>query len=190
MSYQLVAIIAMAVGLIACFYGYPLVRILFAVVGLIIGYQIGIQLVPTDNWLLAVGIGIVVGLICAALAYPFWSIGIVLSGAVLGYALFSNFAAMFNASPTVNVIVGVVGAVIMAILFLLAIDPMIMFATAFSGASYAVYGLALLIPQLATNSVVMTVAVVVLGALGFLVQYRLFSERRLYARTTTVVEPL
>ncbi len=191
MSNGVVAIVTIVLGLIACFYGYPLVRILFAIVGLVAGYLIGIQLVSTDQWLVAVVIGVVVGLICAFLAYPLWSIGITISGMVLGFALFSNVGTLLNLSSTLDIAVGILGAIIVGVLFFLARDPMIMLSTAFSGASYTIYGLTLAFPGLgiSTNTVLLTAAVLILGLIGFLVQYRMFKDRNLYSGVPTA-EPL
>jgi hypothetical protein len=192
MSNVLVAVIAILLGVVACFYGYPLVRILFALVGLVVGYQIGIQLVATDQWILAVAIGVIVGLVCALLAYPLWSIGVTISGMLLGYALFTNFGTLLNLGSTGVIIVGIIGAVIMGLLFFIAKDPMIMLATALSGASYMIYGLSLLIPELASPnaSLILTVAALALGIFGFLVQYRTFRGRNLYTPSTPAAQPL
>ncbi len=191
MSNNLVALVTIVLGLIACFYGYPFVRILFAIVGLVAGYLLGIQLVPTDQWLLAVVIGVVVGLICAALAYPLWSIGVTILGLILGYALFFNLGIILHLSSTTLLAFGVLGAIIVGALFFIARDPMIMLSTAFSGASYTMYGITLILPTLGVqiNSVFLTAAVLILGMIGFLVQYRLFKGRHLYASVPTA-EPL
>jgi hypothetical protein len=183
-----VAVITLGVGLIACFYGYAVFRIVFALVGLVAGYLIGVQLVPPDQWLLAILIGVVVGLVCAALAYPFWSIGVTISGLVLGFAFFSTLAMTLNLSADAAILLGVLGAIIVGALFFLAKDPMIMVATAFSGASYIIYGLVLLFPgtALKTNNAATTVFVFVLGLIGFLVQYRQFKGQNLYSRTRAV----
>jgi Domain of unknown function (DUF4203) len=186
-----VAIITIVVGLISCFYGYVIFRVVFMLVGLIAGYLVGVQLVPPDQWVLAIIIGVVIGLICALLAYPFWSIGVTISGLVLGYAFFSNLGTTLNLSPTLTVVLGVLGAIVVGVLFFLAKDPMIMLATAFSGASYTIYGITRLFPDLAlrTNTGVATILVFVLGLVGFLVQYRLFSDRHLYSQSQ-ITEPI
>jgi uncharacterized protein DUF4203 len=188
MPNTLVILVTIVVGLISCFYGYPLVRILFAIIGLVAGYLIGVQLVPPDQGTLAIVIGVVVGLICAALAYPFWSIGITISGMVLGFGLFANLGTMLNLSSTPILILAVVGAIIVGALFFFARDPMIMLATAFSGASYTIYGLALAFPALdfKTNSILLAAAVLILGTIGFLVQYRMFKGRRVYSSVPAV----
>jgi hypothetical protein len=184
MSNILVILVTTVVGLITCFYGYPLVRFLFALIGLVAGYLIGVQIVPPDQGILAVVIGIVVGLICAALAYPFWSIGITISGMVLGFGLFASLGTMLHLSSTLIIALSILGAIIVGGLFFFARDPMIMLATAFSGASYAIYGLSIAFPALGfgANSVLLTAVVLVLGVIGFLVQYRLFKDRHMYSR--------
>jgi len=183
MSNILVILVTTVVGLITCFYGYPLIRILFALTGLVAGYLIGVQVMPPDQAILAVVIGIVVGLICAALAYPLWSIGIAISGMVLGFGLFASLGTMLDLSSTLIIALAILGAIIVGGLFFFARDPMIMLATAFSGASYAIYGIAIAFPESSfrANSVLLTAAVLVLGVIGFLVQYRLFKDRHLYA---------
>jgi len=181
----LVGLMMIVLGLIACFYGYPLARILFALAGLVTGYLVGIQLVPPDQWLLAIAIGVVIGLICAALAYPLWSIGIVVLGAIFGFALFFNLGVMLQWSSTALYVVGIIGAILVGALFFVARDLMIKLCTAFSGASYAVYGLTLVLPQGINNGVTLTVLVLTLGLIGFLVQYGMFKGRHLYASVPT-----
>ena len=184
MSNVAVAVVTTLIGLVACFYGYPLVRVLFALVGLVIGYQLGVQLVPADQGMLAIIIGVVVGLVCAVLAYPLWGIGVMISGMVLGYSLFYNFGALLHLGSTALIVVGVIGAILMGILFYVAKEPMIMLATALSGASFVVSGLAQLFPELAgpNLTVILAVVALILGLFGFLVQYRMFRGRNTYTR--------
>jgi len=75
---------AIIVGLISCFYGYPLFRILLIVAGLIYGYMIGQILAPASHPVLSLALGIILAVVLAVFAYPLWSIGVALVGAALG----------------------------------------------------------------------------------------------------------
>jgi hypothetical protein len=60
-----------------------------------------------------------------------------------------------------------------------------MLATAFSGAMQVVYGLGLLLPALAFGggraNFLAIVAMMVLGGVGFAIQYGMFKDRRTYS---------
>lgn len=198
----LVAIIAILIGLIGCFYGYPLFRAYLILLGLVIGYVLGLNFVPADQWFLALVVGIIAAVVLAALAYPLWSIGILLIGAILGFALFAALGTTLGFDQTGVVLLGVVGAILLGFLFFGARDVMAMVITAFNGAALVIFGLGLLLipalrfgpipvdlaetvtgtlPTAAQSNPVALISIIVLGALGFAVQYRMFRGRRLYA---------
>jgi hypothetical protein len=180
-----IGIIAVLVGLVSCFYGYPLFRVLLILAGLIVGYGLGQTVVQTGHPWLSLGIGVIAALALAAFAYPFWSIGVTISGAVLGFLILSAIGAALNVSQAVIFILGALGAIIIGALFYQARDLFVMLTTALNGAVEVAFGLGWLFPALAfgrgTANFLAVAAVVVLGAVGFAVQYGMFKDRRTYS---------
>lgn len=178
-------IIAIIVGLVTCFYGYPLFRLLLILAGLIVGYGLGQSLVQASHPWLSLGIGVIAALALAVLAYPLWSIGVTLSGAVLGFLILSAVGAALNVSQGFILLLGVMGAIIIGTLFFQARDMFVMLTTALNGAVEVSLGLGWLIPALAfrrgATGWLMVAAIVVLGAIGFAVQYGMFKDRRTYS---------
>jgi hypothetical protein len=176
-------IVAVLVGLVSCFYGYPLFRVLLILAGLIGGYAFGQSLVQAGHPWLSLGVGVVIGLVMAVLAYPLWSIGITISGAVLGFAILGEIGIALNASQGVILLLAVMGAVIIGLLFYHVRDFFVMLTTALKGSVEVVFGLGWLFPALAFRRGWLTVAAIVgLGALGLAVQYGMFKGRRTYSQ--------
>jgi Domain of unknown function (DUF4203) len=176
---------AIVVGLISCFYGYPLFRILLIVAGLIYGYLLGQILAPVSHPGLSLALGIILAVVLAVFAYPLWSIGVILLGAALGFGLLHFIGAALNATPAIIILLGVMGAVIFGILFYHVKDLLVIVATAFNGAALVVFGLSWYIPVMALGggraNVLDIVVMVVLGGLGFALQFSLFRHRRKYS---------
>jgi len=123
--------------------------------------------------------------VLAALAYPLWSIGVTIIGAVLGFLMLSAVGAALEVSQGVIVLCGVAGAIILGVLFYRLRDLLVMVTTALSGALEVVLGLGWLVPALVLRGGILgrllVAAIVVLGAVGFAVQYGMFKERRTYS---------
>lgn len=185
-------IVAILVGLVTCFYGYPLFRILLILAGLIIGYAIGQAFVQVGHpWLsLAIGVAAAVGL--AVLAYPLWSIGVTISGAALGFVILSAVGVAVNASQGASFVMGLVGAALTGVFFYQARDLFVMLTTALNGAVEVAIGLGWLIPALALRPGAAgwpaLAIIVVLGACGLAVQYGMFKDRRTYTSPSSARE--
>lgn len=185
-----VAIIAILIGLIGCFYGYPLFRGWLILMGLVVGYVIGTNFVAPDQWFLALVIGIIAAIVLAVLAYPLWSIGVFLIGIVVGFSLFASLGVALNFDQGAILLLGVLGAIVLGFLFYSARDIMAMVITAFNGAVLIIYGIGLLlVPALRFGGVdavegnpLALIAIIILGAIGFGAQYQMFKGRRLYLR--------
>ena len=102
-----VALVAVAVGLVVCFFGYRIFRLLLPFLGFFVGLIVGAQVVASifgEGFLASViGIiaGLVVGLLFGALAYVWWWLGVILVFGGMGYAL---GAAIF---PAIGIDVGI-----------------------------------------------------------------------------------
>lgn len=180
--------LAILIGLVSCFFGYPLFRMILIFAGLIGGYLIGQSFVQTGYGWVALLVGISGGVIMAVLAYPLWSIGVFMIGAILGILILSSIAIILNTSVTVMILLGVIGAGVMGFLFYLVRDFFVMLSTALYGAVEMVYGLGCFIPVLTFRygrpNVLALAVVLVVGSIGFLAQYILFKNRRNYSSTS------
>lgn len=177
-------IAAILVGLASCFYGYPLFRMFLILSGLIYGYGLGQAWVPASHPGMSLAIGLGAALVLAALAYPLWSMGVIVVGGALGCMILVSMGLALNASQAVLILLGVIGAVAVGWLFYHVRDLFVMLTTAFNGAALLVFGLGWHVPALAfggQTNLPDLVIMVVLGALGFAVQYRMFKERRMYS---------
>jgi Domain of unknown function (DUF4203) len=88
-----VALIAVAIGLVACFFGYRLFRAVLPVFGFVLGAIVGAQAVflifneGIFATLLSIVAAVVVGVVFGLLAYFWWALGIVLAVGGMGFAI-------------------------------------------------------------------------------------------------------
>ena len=88
-----VALIAVAIGLVACFFGYRLFRAVLPVFGFVLGAIVGAQAVflifneGIFATLLSIVAAVVVGIVFGLLAYFWWALGIVLAVGGMGFAI-------------------------------------------------------------------------------------------------------
>jgi len=180
----LIGVIAVLAGLVTCFYGYPLFRLALILAGLIGGYALGQYLIQTGHPWLSLAVGVVAALALAVLAYPLWSIGVTVSGAVLGFIILGALGVAVNAAQWVVILLGIIGGVSLGFFFYSARDLFVMLTTAFNGAFEVVFGLGWLVPAFAfrrgPGGWLAVTAIVVLGAVGFAVQYGMFKDHKLY----------
>ena len=89
----LVALIAVAIGLVACFFGYRLFRAVLPVFGFVVGAIVGAQAVALIfnegifQTLLSIVAAVVVGIVFGLLAYAWWALGIILVVGGMGFAI-------------------------------------------------------------------------------------------------------
>jgi hypothetical protein len=139
-SYQLPAgALLIAVGLLACFAGYRLFRIVLTVYGFVLGALFASTLVaPSDSaaMLVALGVGGVLG---AVIMYAGYIVGVALVGGGLGVTLaHAAWIAWRGSEP--GVIVVIFAAVVGATLATALQRQIVSVATAFLGAQTAVAG--------------------------------------------------
>jgi hypothetical protein len=180
-----VRIVAIIMGLASCFYGYPLFRIFLVLSGLFYGFLYGQSFYPTSHPLMAILIGVMAAVVLAVLAYPLWSIGVIAVGAALGFMIAGELGLMLNLPEMGVILLGFLGAAILGFLFFRARDLFVMVATAFNGAAQVVYGLGLFHGALAIGlgraNTLAVLAMVILGSLGFALQYGMFKDQRQYS---------
>lgn len=88
-----------------------------------------------------------------------------------------------NTFQAVTILLGILGALALAFLFLNLRDLFVMVATALNGATLLVLGLSVYVQALAfrgQGNILAIVIMVVLGGFGFAAQYEMFKERRTY----------
>jgi len=144
-----VGIIAILVGVLFCFRGTVALRAIIAIWGAFVGFWIGAGVVAslTGEALLAGPggwiAGILVGLVVGGLAYAFYVLAVVITMGSIGYGLGLALAAALNgASDALTVVIGVTGAIVLAVLALLTNLPrlLLILVSAGAGASVTVAG--------------------------------------------------
>jgi hypothetical protein len=138
-SYQLpAAAIFLVGGIVACFFGYRLFRIVLAIFGFIIGAGLASSLFGvSDTWAM-VAAWVVGGLVGAAVLMAAYFVGVALVGASLGATVANVFFAAGDRDP--QFVVVVVCAVIGAIASMYLQRYFIIVGTAFGGAWTMIVG--------------------------------------------------
>ena len=146
--------LALIIGVLFCFVGYRLFRVIMAIWGFLLGFFIGAPLIlsvlgsSTFATTLAWIAGVLLGLVLAALAYALYTAAMTLLGASIGYVLGTGLMAVLGLGnqTILVVIVGLILAVFFAIL-ILALDLarlLIVANTAMGGAAAIIIGMLLL----------------------------------------------
>jgi hypothetical protein len=94
------------------------------------GRFLGHFLAPAGHPWLSLTIGIVSAIVLAVVAYPLWSIGIAIIVGALGFMFLSAIGLALNTSQAVTILLGILGALALAFLFLNLRDLFVMDATA------------------------------------------------------------
>jgi len=191
----LIGLLILIVGAAFCFAGYRFFRILIAIWGFFVGFNLGASgmvalfgqhfLGTITGWIL----GIVLGLVIALLAYFLYYAAIVVLGASVGYAIGSGLigAIGLNNPGFLSILVGIVLAAILTFSVLILNLPkiLIMVFTAIGGAATIVSGILLLFGQIPTAALqygfdtaviraswFWSLVVIALAVVGFVVQWR------------------
>lgn len=184
-----VGALTIAFGILLCFFGYTVWRITIAVGGFLAGYGLGTSLVPPDQWVLAVVIGVVVAVIASLLAYALYTLQIMLAGFFAGaglgvYVAWSLLGGDAAGNTGITVILTIVGAIIGALVAFLIKDVAVIFVTALAGAAAITAGGVTLLtqltgdPRLVSGVLIRLIAIAILAAIGFFFQYGRFTARR------------
>jgi hypothetical protein len=183
-------IILLVVGLIACFFGKRLYRIVLALSGFVVGYYAASAALVSQSDVVQIVGAVIAGLVVAFVFWSLYKFAYIIFGAFLGLALGAVIGNAFNLDGIVYLIVAVVLAVIGALIGSSLADTMIRLATAFGGASQAISGVAAIAAALSlslplvdpshastvvpdsTAAIVTLVLVIVLGVVGYVYQTR------------------
>ncbi|MDX2161212.1 MAG: DUF4203 domain-containing protein [bacterium] len=193
----LALILSILFGLVTCFFGYRIFRVLLVVAGFFIGASVGAALATAGspleaadpNPVIVILAFVVGGLVGAGLGYVLYPVGVVVAGAALGAALGSVTAGVLNAEQAVTLGFVIGGALVGGLVGLALSRVMIMLSTAFSGAGAFVSGIGTMLgipaligttDRLYTYDLAGIVLVLVIAAVGFYYQYQEYqrTERR------------
>ncbi len=132
------AVILLVGGLLACFAGYRIFRVVLGIYGFILGALLATSIVGSDGtvWTIAAAIG--GGLVGAALLIAAYFIGVALIGAGIGAMLVNFASAWWGGEPHVAVVIVV--AILGALGALSLQRYVIIGATSFGGAQTVVVG--------------------------------------------------
>jgi len=184
LTLSLAALGAILLGVVQCLFGYRIFRVIIGIIGFILGGLLAGYLVYnlTDSQLFGVIAGVVGGLIGLGLMAGLYSVGVFLIGAYFGgVAVSALFALGGGSAPGWLVVVLAIIAGVLAVLFQ---KLMIVLATSFVGAWWAVSGLAAIAGVIEMQSLrAMPLGLenagtgwligwFVLGLVGVIVQYR------------------
>ncbi|ROR72375.1 DUF4203 domain-containing protein [Bogoriella caseilytica] len=198
MTDVVVGVLALLVGLLLALRGNSAMRVLLALWGAFVGFNLGAALVAafTDQGYLDSAAGwiaaIVLALVAAGLAYLFFALAVVLAFASMGFVLGQTVGSALGAeSPWALIIAGVVGGALLGVLAIVTNLPelVLIVVSAFAGASVAITGLMLLLDavdldgvteaRLVADQPAWFVGQLVLAVVGIVVQVRHARRRRM-----------
>ena len=151
-SFQIpAAVVLLLGGLLACFAGYRVFRVVLGIYGFILGALIASSAFGSDQTLWMIGAGLVGGIVGALILIAAYFVGVALIGAGMGAFVAHLVFSSFSREP------GMIGVIVLAIIgALLALwlqRYVIIVATAFGGAQTAIVGgAALLSPAVAADA--------------------------------------
>lgn len=132
------AVIMLLSGLLACFAGYRVFRVVLAIYGFILGALLASSLMPSEQtlWMILAWVG--GGLAGALILLVAYFAGVALLGAAVGAAAAHLIAASFGTEPGIAavIVMSIAGALVALVLQ----RYVIILATAFGGAQTAVIG--------------------------------------------------
>lgn len=189
-----VAVFLILFSLVTCFSGYRVFRLYLTILGFLVGFALGASLGYRSPDATAVVFGIIGGIVGMVLINLLYVISIILAGAGTGILIAYALMTPLNSTHEGAMIAMAVGGILGGFLALVLAKLIIMLSTAFSGAVGIVYGVLFLLPGSAvliqpgfavivtlpkeTSLVAVTLAWIILGTMGFIVQFRT-SRRRL-----------
>ena len=188
------AAILLVGGLLACFAGYRIFRVVLGIYGFILGALLATSIVGTEHTMWTIGAAFAGGLVCALLMIAAYFIGVALIGAGIGAGLANVIWAAIGGEPHVLVVIALAIAGALAALALQ--RYVIIVATSFGGAQTLVVGAAALMGNRAAaasaartvysvyplnpmpDTTMDAVAALVLGIAGVLVQLFITAKGR------------
>jgi hypothetical protein len=132
------AIVLVLGGLLSCFAGYRVFRVVLGVYGFILGALLASSLMGAEQTLLMIGGAIVGGILGALILIAAYFVGVALIGAGVGALVANVVSAAIGREPHILVVIAL--AVVGALLALVLQRYVIVLSTAFGGAWTAIVG--------------------------------------------------
>lgn len=153
MSYVLVGLIAVVSGLILCFGGRTIFRLILSVWGAFVGFTLGGSLLSTFTGdapfttLLGWVASVALALVFAGLAYSFYILAVIIAIGSIGYSLGTGMGIALGATSTVLLVLGILAALLLvgAALATNLPDILLTVLSALTGAAAIVAGLMLVV---------------------------------------------
>ncbi|MFC1710334.1 DUF4203 domain-containing protein [Patescibacteria group bacterium] len=194
----LFVLLIVILGLAFTFMGYPLFRTLLPIWAFVMGLIFGVQALDAlaGGGLISVSLGLImgffIGLLFAAIAYWVYAFAIVIFGISVGYVLGQGLMLLIGFDyGFVTLLFGLLGAVLMAMLFVKGRFPrfFIIIATASSGAMAVMTGIFVLFGRLPTASVSVYLSrYVVYGSWFWLIVWAILAGLGMAVQYTSVKE--
>ncbi len=130
---------------------YSLLPFWYGLFGAVVGVYVGVWITGSSTgwfanlliWLFAFGGAVIFG----GIAYGVEQVRRVLAGILIGFALGALLASLFGGGTILTVILGVIGAIVFAVLVPIYFDPLIVLGSAFAGAALVMDGIFQIIPS-------------------------------------------
>lgn len=169
MTPEITAVIAIIIGLIFCFAGYKVQKLLITIVWFAIGFvlanKIGANFIEAKNVLLIVQI--ISGVVFGSLGFKLEKLALCIAVAYLVYTTIGPYITGFEKGVTIIVQFGI--AAFIGILSTFFIKPILIVVSSFAGANL----LKIYVPSLVTVPAnILLIVVIVVAVLGALVQFK------------------
>lgn len=130
---EIINIITILIALVTCFFGYKLNKILIAIFGLIIGFNLGVTYLPNllTNQTIIFIISAIIAIAVGIISYNLYLVGVFLLCALAVYILCGNLGLDEN----IKTIIGVIAGIIAGILGVKFTRPLIIISTSLAGAT-------------------------------------------------------
>lgn len=165
---DIVNIITLIAAVITCFFGYRLNKTLIAVMGLIIGFNLGLTYLPnviTDQTIIYV-VSAVIAILAGLISYNLYLVGVFLLCAIAVYILCENLGLDSN----IQTLVGMLAGLIAGILGVKFTRPLMIISTSLGGASLLTNTAFTLFNF--QNDALSFIIIIVIAILGMLYQFQ------------------
>lgn len=165
---NIVNIVAVLIGLMSCFFGYKLNKTLIAIMGLIIGFNLGIVVLPnfiTDQTIIYI-VSAIIALLFGFISYNLYLVGIFLLCAITVYSLCNNLGLEGNIQTIISVILGIIAG-ILGVKFT---RPLMIISTSLGGASLITENAFNLLNF--QNNILSIIVLIIIAVLGMSYQFK------------------
>ena len=164
----IILIVSLIIGILSCFMGYRLHRIVVMVIGFYFGYKIGDIFLPqvmSDASLIPI-ISVIIGIFVGYMAFSMYLLGIFVLCFMVAYTICGSFIEL----EMLKIIIGAVAGVIVGIIGVNYVRPIMIILTSLIG-GFLISGSGLDLLNI-DNTVIYILIGLVLAILGALAQFR------------------